>query len=375
MKRSAPALLGLAMLTACGGDGDDSVMLPADQGQGNNSGEGAEPVTEANTGPKPCTESTFADCDPSKIGYGTPFVVSGVETISELRDSNGDGQINELDASWQLYKKLLGPRFKMPEHPRLRFIFNDIRLGTAVPVVQDFGPTKYDTRYLEYGVELLVRYGPYEHWRDLRLVLNNLFGFETGRGGTIAKFLGDMVYDQAPDHPEGFATAHVEDRFVMSAHWRPADLERIAEYNDPSQSRRFSDGTEDGDPWAGVVSIGSLVSLPGLPLEWLTGQELPFDNPTAMPDPVPVLMRVRVNSDLDQFNVAPTDKQSLADPDPLPDLFDEEAGESFDVLFDSEQELIGMQYGPQQQLLIVEGFNVVDEGHCADRSDCEDPAD
>lgn len=83
-----------------------------------------------------CGQTSLQDClEDGTIGYATPATVSGVETIARLRDSDGDGEITASDASWALYRKLLGPRYTMPETPLVRIIFNDLRLGHEVPLV------------------------------------------------------------------------------------------------------------------------------------------------------------------------------------------------------------------------------------------------
>lgn len=314
---------------------------------------------------EPCAPQTLADCQNASFEYGLPTTTSGVEAIATIRDSNGDGNINASDASWQLYQRIIAPRFEMPDEPRLRFIFNDLRLATEAPVVQDLGALEYDSRYLEYGVELLVRYGPHEHWRDVRLILNNRAGFETGRSGKDPKLLGELVYEQNPrPRIEGFATAWVGDEFFMRADWRPVAAEGHV-YDDPSPNARLTDYSEDGDPWGGEVAIFHLNSLPAIPIEFITGQGSPTgDNPTSIGQLQTVMVRVRLNPNIDLFNVADPSREAISDADPLPDLFDEAAGESLDTIVDVDAEWPGVQYGPAQQFLLAESQNVTDDGPC-----------
>lgn len=323
-----------------------------------------------------CGQTSLQDClEGGTIGYATPATVSGVETIARLRDSDGDGEITASDASWALYRKLLGPRYTMPETPLVRIIFNDLRLGHEIPLVQDFGPTEYDTRYLEFGISLLAQYGPHVGWRDIRLWLNNLAGFETGRGGQIAKFLSEMVYEQNPRRVEGYATSYAGpegDTFVMRGDWRPAPDAALLMYpDDPTGGRRTSDGTHDGDPWAGSVSLGQFTSLPTAPYNWATGQDI-ADNPTAPPETLnTVFVRIQINPEFDVFNVSPPARQSLADADPLPDMFDEAAGESWATIIDTDQELVGIQYGPWHTNLVAEGVDITADGPCDQPDTCE----
>ena len=322
-----------------------------------------------------CGNSSFIDClENGTIGYGTPATIEGVETIAPLDDSNGDGVIDAKDASWQLYEKLLGPRYTMPDSPRVRIIMNDLRLGHEVPVVQDMGPAEYDGRYLEFGIQLLAQYGPHVAWRDVRLWLNNIAGFETGRQGTIAKFLAEMVYEQNPRRREGYGTAYAGpngDSFVFRGDWRPAADALLALYPpDPALGRRTSDGSEDGDEWPGSVSIGQFTTLPSVPYDWLLGVDAP--NPSAPDQTVrPVYLRFQMNPDFDLFNDPPPQRRSYADPDPLPDMFDEAAGESWSTIIDVDQELLGLQYGPFHGTLLAEGADVTADGPCAERSQCE----
>lgn len=324
-----------------------------------------------------CGQTSFINClENGTIGYGTPSHVEGIEAIIQLRDSNQDGQLNAADDSWNLYRKLLGPRFTMPQKPQLRIIFNDLRLGHEIPVVQDMGPAEYDARYLEFGIQLLAQYGPHLGWRDVRLWLNNIAGFETGRQGTIAKFLSEMVYEQNPRRVEGYATSYAGPEgndFVMRGDWRPAPDAFLALYpEDPAAGRRTSDGSEDGDDWGGGVSLGQFTTLPSVPYEWLSGVDLPADNPTAPDLSIkPVFVRIQLNPDFDLFNVPPAERQSLFDADPLPDLFDEEAGESWEMLIDVDQEVLGIQYGPGHGLLVAEGADITADGPCAERIACE----
>ena len=323
-----------------------------------------------------CGRTSAQDClETGTVGYATPATISGVETIARLRDSNGDGDIDASDASWQVYRKLLGPRYTMPETPLVRIIFNDLRVGHEVPVVQDMGPAEYDSRYLEFGLSLLAQYGPHVGWRDTRLWLNDRAGFETGRGGQIAKFLSEMVYEQNPRRIEGYATSYAGldgDTFVMRADWRPApDAALLLHPGDPTGGRRTSDGTHDGDPWAGKVSLGQFTSLPTAPYNWATGQDT-GDNPTAPPSELnTVFVRVQLQPDFDLFNVSPPERQSLADQDPLPDMFDEAAGESWATIIDIDQELVGIQYGPWHAFLLAEGADITADGPCAEPENCE----
>lgn len=323
-----------------------------------------------------CTQESFLAClENGSIGYGTPATVSGVETIVELRDSNGDGKLDAQDASWQLYRKLIGPRYTMPATPRVRIILNDLRLGHEVPVVQDMGPVEYDSRYLEFGLQLLAQYGPHLGWRDVRLWLNNIAGFESGRGTDIAKFLSEMVYEQNPRRIEGYATSYAGpdgNSLVMRADWRPApEAASIFLLEDPAQGRRTSDGTHDGDPWQGGVFLGQFGNLATVPYDWLIGQ-YPTENPTRQPVNVStVYVRIQINPDFDTFNEHLPERQSIADADPLPDMFDEAAGESLATMIDIDQEVVGVQYGPFHTNLISEGAEITDDGPCAERANCE----
>lgn len=323
-----------------------------------------------------CTTESFLACaENGSLSYGTPATVSGIETILPLRDSNGDGQLDEADASWQLYRKLIGPRYTMPETPRIRIILNDLRLGHEVPVVQDQGPTEYDSRYLEFGIQFLSQYGPHLGWRDVRLWLNNIAGFESGRGTAIAKFLSEMVYEQNPRRIEGYATSYAGpdgNAFVMRADWREApESAAIFLLEDPAHGRRTGDGTHDGDPWPGTVHLGQFGNLATVPYDWLIGQ-YPTDNPTRQPVVVtPVYVRLQINPAFDTFNEHLPERQSLADPDPLPDMFDEAAGESLAVMIDVDQEVVGVQYGPFHTNLIAENVDITADGPCAERANCE----
>ncbi len=307
-----------------------------------------------------CGERTLADCE-NLPGYGTPAQVEGVHAILPLRDT--------LEAR-SLYYKLIGPRFEMPDTPMVRVIFNDIRLGHAVPVVQDMGPTRYDSRYLEFGLQLLVRYGPHIGWRDVRLVLNDRAGFELGRAGATPKFLADMVYEQDPREIAGYATARVDGAFVMRADWEIApDLELDVDYVEPTNFR-MSDNTEDGDSWNGRVGHGGFSTLPGVPVEWITGVDLPVANPTAATYPATaVRVRVRLTADWNQFDDPPAERRSWFDPKPLPAMFAD--GEHLGVLVDLDQEVPGVQYGPSHGILLAEGSNVTNDGPCAERANCE----
>src|SRR3954453_11246025 len=136
----------------------------------------------------------FSQCNADRFGYWIPMQISGVETVAS---------VYRTPKALALYQHLIGPHLQVPEHPRARIIFNDIRLGTYTPGAQDLGPTKNSSRYLEYGVELLAKYGPHESWHDLRLILNDRAGMELGRGdippfgvyGATPKFLADNTYD------------------------------------------------------------------------------------------------------------------------------------------------------------------------------------
>ena len=327
----------------------------------------------------PCAGDSALGCGTfGSIAYGASMTINGVETIVRLRDTNDDGVISPADDSWQLYRKLLGPRFEVPAMPLVRFVLNDLRLGTEAPGAQDAGPAEYDGRYIEFGVELLAQYGNEVAWRDIRLWLNNRAGFETGRAGGAPKFLADMVYEQSPDRVEGYMTSYAgenEEAFVFRADWAPlsvdydprdASAEELRSfYHDPSPITRIGDGTEGGNAWTGGVGLGHFTALPAAPFAFATGQNAPFPDPTAA-TPVPVYVRIQIDADFDQFNTPPAANQALSDPDPLPDMFDESMGESWAMLIDTDQEATGRQYGPFQANLVVESEDVTAQGPCAD---------
>lgn len=291
---------------------------------------------------------------PGKFTYGTPFSLTGVETIAPTYRTK---------RALALYKHVIGPRFELPPEPKARIQFYDIRLGAPVPIVQDYGPTKYDSRYLEYGIALQVRYGKRLGWRAMRLTLNNRPGFDSGRSGATPKFLSKLVFEQ--DHnAAGYATTRAKGRLFMRGDWEP---DPSAKHVDPHPSTFLGDFTEDGDPWQGRVELATLTGLPIPPTEFLSGGRVP--QPLPAPAGTPVSVRVRLPHDVDFWNVPEPADASFSDPDPLPDLFPD--GKGLGDLMDLDQEVPGVAFGPNESILVVETRDITGEGRCKDRAACE----
>jgi hypothetical protein len=292
---------------------------------------------------------------PGKFTYGTPFSLTGVETIAPTYRTK---------KALALYKHVIGPRFELPPEPKARIQFYDIRLGAPVPIVQDFGPAKYDSRYLEYGLALQVRYGKRLGWRAMRLTLNNRPGFDSGRSGATPKFLSKLVFEQDPDNAAGYATTRAKGRLFMRGDWEP---DPSAKHVDPHPSTFLGDFTEDGDPWQGKVELATLTGLQIPPTEFLSGGRVP--QPLPAPTGTPVSVRVRLPHDVDFWNVPEPADASFSDPDPLPDLFPD--GKGLGDIMDLDQEVPGVAFGPTESLLVVETRDITGEGRCKERAACE----